>query len=94
MAGPGMLRRLFKVASSFWLVPLFLAVGWGPLRVADLIREARPYSDASFDLQYFAMQWMEVTALCSLLAIVVAALWVIRFAVRRFAGRARGESSL
>ena len=82
---PAMRRKLIKVVSSFWLVVLFLAVGWGPLRVADLIREARPDLDASYALQHFAMQWMGTAAVCSLLAIAAAVVWVIRFILRRFA---------
>src|SRR5260370_11609056 len=79
-----MLRKLIKVLSSFWLVVLFVAVGWGPALVADLIREALPVLDASYGLQDFAMHWMDMTALCSLLAVVAAGLWGIRFFRRRF----------
>jgi hypothetical protein len=79
-----MLQKLIKVISSFWLVVLLLAVGWGPAFVADLIREARPDLDASYAPQHFAMHWIGMTALCSLLAIVAAVVWVIRFFRRRF----------
>jgi hypothetical protein len=86
-----MLRRLMRAASSFWLVVLFLAIGWGPLRVADLIREARPDLDASYALEHFAMRWIGVTASCSLLALVAAVVWVIRLILRRF-GAASDET--
>lgn len=82
-----MLRKLIKVLSSFWLVVLFVAVGWGPALVADLLREALPVLDASYGLQDFAMHWMDMTALCSLLAVVAAVIWVIRFFRRRFAAK-------
>ena len=79
-----MLRTLIRLASSFWLVVLFLAVGWGPAFLADLVREARPDLDASYAPQHFAMRWVNATALCSLLAVVAAVVWVIRFILRRF----------
>jgi hypothetical protein len=77
-------RKLLRVVSSFWLVVLLLAIGWGPLRVADLLRETRPDLDTSYALQNFAMKWMPTTAVCSLLAVVAAVVWVIRVFLRRF----------
>jgi hypothetical protein len=84
MVGLGMLGKLIRMASNFWLVVLFLAIGWGPLFVAEFVRTARPDLDASYVPQHFAMQWMRTAALFSLLAIVAAAVWVVRFVLRHF----------
>src|SRR5260370_16715040 len=74
-----MLRKLIKVLSSFWLVVLFVAVGWGPALVADLLREALPVLDASYGLQGFAMHWMDMTALCSLLSAISPVILLLLF---------------
>jgi hypothetical protein len=79
-----MLRKLITRVSSFWLVVLFLAVGWGPLWVADLARNASPDLDASYAPQHFAMEWIGKAAFCPLLAAVVTFVCVIRFILGRF----------
>jgi hypothetical protein len=78
------LRQLIRVVSSFWLVVLLLAVGWGPVFLAESVREARPDLDAAYVPQHFALQWMSTTVHCSLLAIVAAVVWAIRYLFRIF----------
>ena len=64
-----------------------LAVAWGPLFVADLVRTSSPALDASYGPQGFGMAWMFVTLACTFLAIVAAVVHLIRFFVLVLQGR-------
>jgi hypothetical protein len=74
---------LRKLLLSPWCwVGTFLAVGWAPLFIADFVRGARPDLDGAYLPQAFAIAWMPVTALFSILAFVVTLSQVIRLAVK------------
>ena len=74
-----------KLVSSFWLVVFFLALGWGPAFVAELLRS--PGHEASFAAQHFVMRWLGITVRCTLLALIAGAIWVARFVIGRFRRR-------
>jgi hypothetical protein len=81
------LRQLIGFVSSFRLVVLLLAVGWGPIFLAESVREARPDLDAAYVPQHFALQWMNTTVRCSLLAILASIVWIVRYILRRLKTR-------
>ncbi|HXF27455.1 MAG TPA: hypothetical protein VN610_09280 [Bryobacteraceae bacterium] len=37
-----------KLITSPWMIAIFLTIAWGPLFVADFLRDARPGLDASY----------------------------------------------
>jgi hypothetical protein len=78
------LRQLIRLVSSFWLVVLLLAIGWGPVFLAESVWEARPDLDAAYVPQHFALQWMNTTVRCSVLAIAATIVWLVRYVLRRF----------
>ena len=64
---------MLKVASwrillTPWMIIIFLVAGWGPLFVADFVRVTHPDLAADYAPQAFAMQWLPVTVLCSVIA--------------------------
>jgi hypothetical protein len=73
---------IWGIASSPWIIIAMLALGWGPLYVAEFIRRVRPDLDASYAPQAFGMGWMAITLLCSLVAGVLAVVHLIRFLMR------------
>jgi hypothetical protein len=78
-------KKAARVGWSFWLTMLLVAVGWGPLFIADLVRaNANSRLDASYLLQHYALLWMPITKLCSLLAAFAGVVGVVQF----FLGRA------
>ena len=79
---PVVAKKLLRLISSFWIVVLLLAVGWGPAFIADLVARSRP--DLSADATYYVLQWMRITWYCTLLAIATAIIWVVRFIIGRF----------
>jgi hypothetical protein len=60
------------------MILAFLAAGWGPVFIADLVRTSRPDLSARYVPQAFAMSWLVVVVPCSLLA----ALYVAGYAIR------------
>jgi hypothetical protein len=62
------------------MILVFLAVGWGPVFVADFVRTSRPDLSANYAPQAFAMGWLAITIRCSILAGVYTvgyAIWLI-----------------
>jgi hypothetical protein len=59
------------MASSPWMIVVFLIVGWGPLLVCDIVRLAHP----DFDAIHFATGWIAIALLCSFLAVIFALLF-------------------
>jgi hypothetical protein len=59
------------------------------VRAANFIsvREARPDLDAAYVPQHFALQWMNTTVRCSLLAILASIVWIVRYILRRLKTR-------
>ena len=60
------------------MILVALAIGWAPLFIAELVRQARPDLDAAYRPQAFGMAWMFVTVVCSLLALLLAAVHAVR----------------
>jgi hypothetical protein len=59
---------------------ILLAVGWGPIFVADSIREMSSALDKSYKPQGFIMGWgLTITALSTLLAVVLCLVNIVRF---------------
>jgi len=54
------------------MILLSLVAGWGPVFLAELVREARPDLDARYVPQAFAMGWIVVSLWCSVLAVAPA----------------------
>ena len=67
---------------SAWMIVVFLALAWGPLFIAEYVRVTRPDLSASYQPQSFAMQWMRVTVLCSVLAIIYSVIGIVRLVSR------------
>ena len=78
---------LLRILSSAWMIAGFLAVGWGPLFVAEAVRRASPALDADYQPQSFAMRWLLMTMGCTILAIVFALAHVLRLVVIVLRGR-------
>jgi hypothetical protein len=88
-------RTIWRALPSPWMILLFVAVGWGPVFLAELVRRARPDLDASYAPQAFAMGWLMVCLWCSVLAVAFAIGHTVRLIVtgaRRFAQR-RGSGA-
>jgi hypothetical protein len=79
-------RTVRRVLLSPWTIGALLALGWGPIFVDDYVATVRPDLDAAYVTQGFAMGWMGVTVLCSLLAILLTIVYLVRF-VLALAGR-------
>jgi hypothetical protein len=52
------------------MILVFLAVGWGPVFIAEFVRTTRPDLSANYGPQAFAMGWLAITIHCSILAVV------------------------
>jgi uncharacterized protein (DUF58 family) len=74
-------RRLWRLLLIFGL----LAVGWGPLLIAQWVASAHP--DRNPDrITGFMLGWgLGVTAICSLLAVALVLLYAVRLIVARVA---------
>jgi hypothetical protein len=75
------IARYGKWLLSPWLIVVFLALGWGPLFIAEYISETEPDLRANYVPQAFAMRWISVTVLSSLLAVISLAIQLVRFVV-------------
>lgn len=71
-------RTVWRAVLSPWMILVFLAVGWGPLFVADFVRTSRPDLSANYVPQAFAMGWLTITIRCSILAGV----YIVGYAIR------------
>lgn len=76
-----------RILSSAWMIAGFLAVGWGPLFVAEAVRRASPSLDADYQPQSFAMRWLLITMVCTILAMVFALAYALRLVVIVLRGR-------
>jgi hypothetical protein len=68
------------------MIIVLLAIGWGPLFIAEFVRGARPDLDASYGPQAFGMGWMGITLLCTILSVILAVIHAIRFVIRWLGG--------
>ena len=69
MKSPMMLgRTALRAVLSPWMILVFLAIGWGPVFVADRVRMASPSLSERYVPQAFAMGWLVVTIKCSVAA--------------------------
>jgi len=75
----GTLRRAIL---SPWTIGALLALGCGPIFVAELVRRAQPDLGAAYAPQAFAMGWMVITFFCSLFSIVLAIVYLVRLVSR------------
>ncbi len=89
-----MRHAALRIVLSPWMILVFLAVAWCPLFMADLVRVMRPDLDASYTTQAFAMGWMGITMICSLLAIVLSVVHLVRFFLRLFSRDGNGGLDL
>jgi hypothetical protein len=69
---------LWRVLSSAWMIVVLVIVGWGPIFIAEAVRRTSPELDAGYRPQSFAMQWMLITVLCSVLAILLVLVHALR----------------
>lgn len=83
-----------RLAFSPWMIIVLLALGWGPLFIAEFVRGARPDLDAEYRPQAFAMGWLGITMICSFLAVVFAIVHLLRLVVQRLGGNDRGGLNL
>ena len=70
---------------------VLFAVGWGPLFFAEFVRADNPQLDASDVLQHYALLFMPITEICTLLAVVVCPAAVARFLFGRGPESGEGE---
>jgi len=88
------MKTLWKIVSSAWMIPLLIAIGWGPVMIAEAVRVSSPRADASYGPQSFAMHWILITVGCSVLAavlVVLQSLRLVAFLVRKRGGGERTE---
>ena len=71
-------RRVWRAVLSPWMILLFLAVGWGPVFIADFVRTSRADLSAHYVPQAFAMGWLPVTLHCS----IWAGVYIVGHAIR------------
>ena len=63
---------IFPHPASAWWVPVLLAVGWGPLLVADLLYPQSWQAGEGFGMPWGMAVALPCTALCALSAVVQA----------------------
>jgi hypothetical protein len=80
-----------SVVSSPWMIVVLVIIGWGPLFIAELVRQSRPDLDANYSPQAFGMAWMGITLLCSVLAVIVSVIHIIRLILRFILGRGSND---
>jgi hypothetical protein len=49
------------------MIVVLVIVGWGPIFIAEAVRRTSTDLDAAYRPQSFAMQWMLITVVCSIL---------------------------
>lgn len=90
------IKTAWRAVLSPWMILVFLAVGWGPVFIAEFVRTARPDLSASYVPQAFAMGWIGITLCCSLFAAVYTVASLIKLIVigkRLSAARTRAALS-
>lgn len=75
-----------KIICSPWTVLTLLALGWGPIFVAECIRQMRPDLDRAYAPQGFAMAWLGVCFFCTFGVAILLLFHAIRL-LRRVMGR-------
>ncbi len=70
-----------RVLTSPWMIVVFLAVGWGPIFIAEFVRDVRPDLNATYSPQGFAMSWIMITFWSSLLAAALTVGHIVRLIV-------------
>ena len=71
-------RTVWRAVLSPWWILVFLAVGWGPVFIAEFVRTSRPDLSANYAPQAFAMGWLAITIGSS----VLAAAYIVGHAIR------------
>lgn len=70
-----------KIGRVLWH-PVWIAVAfgiaWGPIFIADIVRIASPALNAAYLPQWFAMRWLPITVLASLVGVLLLVLHAIR----------------
>ena len=84
---PSTQRKVRRAVLNPWMSVILPTVGWGPLFIAEFIREISPELDKSYGPQRFLMGWgLTVTVLCSFLAFIVLVVNVVRLIARKGSG--------
>lgn len=74
----------WDILSSAWIIPMLLAIGWGPVFIIDAALAGRHSPHDKSTLAGFAMAWMIVALLTTLLAGVSVVLQIAKLLHRLF----------